>query len=245
MLKKFAYRLARLLAESVDYKLQPRFLTHDYRLGCLLTTTKIDAVIDIGANVGSFAAKLRTLNFHGLIVSFEPLSKEYEILAKRAASDPKWYVAPRMAIGAINGTSKINVAGNNVSSSLLPMNQRHLEMAPQSAYVAVEEIDVRRISDIDLHTWVPANSRLFLKADVQGFELQVLEGAERILKSIHGMQLETSFEELYDNQALFDELYDHVKRLGFRLHSMTPAMTDEKTGQLLQAMLLLIRPPAG
>lgn len=64
----------------------------------------IDVVLDVGANVGQYAARLRQGGWSGRIVSFEPLPDAHATLEAAAAPDALWEVAPRMALGASTGT---------------------------------------------------------------------------------------------------------------------------------------------
>ena len=51
----------------------------------LLAHFGIDCVVDVGANSGGFASTIRSLGYSGRIVSLEPLSGPFELLAARAA----------------------------------------------------------------------------------------------------------------------------------------------------------------
>ncbi len=87
----------------------------------LLAHFGVGCVVDVGANSGGFASTIRTLGHSGRIVSFEPLSGPFELLAARAAKDPPWE-ARRVAAGDQDCDIEINIAGNAAaSSSVLPM----------------------------------------------------------------------------------------------------------------------------
>jgi hypothetical protein len=58
---------------------------------------------------------------------------------------------------------------------------------------------------------------VLLKLDVQGFELEALRGAERVLASVDTVLTECSFVPFYSGQALFDEVRDFLHERGFRL----------------------------
>lgn len=48
---------------------------------------KVDHIIDVGANKGQYALKMRSLGYQGKISSFEPLKKAFQILQKNAVKD--------------------------------------------------------------------------------------------------------------------------------------------------------------
>ena len=128
----------------------------------------IDLVLDVGANVGQFSSELRSVGYNGILVSFEPLSAAHTALSKAADRDPKWRVHPRSAIGDHDGEIEINIAGNSVSSSVLPMTELHSLAAEGSAYVGVESVSLRRLDSI-APAYLAKARRPFLKIDTQGF----------------------------------------------------------------------------
>ncbi|HXU82134.1 MAG TPA: FkbM family methyltransferase, partial [Polyangia bacterium] len=58
----------------------------------LLAQQQIDAVLDVGANVGQYALLLRSWGYRGRIISFEPLSAQFQQLKAQADRDPAWEV---------------------------------------------------------------------------------------------------------------------------------------------------------
>src|SRR5271165_4582217 len=145
-----------------------------------LLVHKIDVVFDVGANTGQFAGNLRDAGFRGRIVSFEPSRAAHSALIKRAQRDSNWIIAPRMALGDRDGTITLNLAGNSVSSSVLPMLPSHSSAAPESRYIGCETVDLRTLDSVSPELATGAE-RIFLKLDVQGFESKVLQGAEQFL----------------------------------------------------------------
>jgi FkbM family methyltransferase len=192
----------------------------------------IDLVIDVGANFGQFAGRCRALGYKGEIISFEPLSSAYATLLQRAATDPLWTIAERMAIGDALGEVEINIAGNSASSSILPMLDSHIAAEPTSQYIQKEKVSLRRLDDVLGDT--KAGRRTLLKLDVQGFETQVLAGAANFLTSVTAVQLEMSLIPLYQGETLMLDICSQMDRMGFHLWDMDSSLRDPDTGRLLQ-----------
>lgn len=205
----------------------------DARLVAMLREHSIDVVLDVGANTGQFGEMLRAVGYAGRIVSFEPLSAARSRLLAAARNDAKWDVAEQVAIGSEDGEIEIHIAGNSVSSSVLNMLEAHSSAAPESTYVGSERVPLRRL-DVAAERFVTPESRLFLKIDTQGYEDRVLAGAPQLLARAAGIQLEMSLVPLYEGQRQFDELYQMLKGLGFRLWHVTPAFVDPRSGRMLQ-----------
>jgi FkbM family methyltransferase len=211
----------------------------DRRLAAFLRDEGIDLVLDVGANAGQYAQRLRQIGYQGRIESFEPLSDAYARVQLCAATDANWR-AHHLALGDRDGTAEINVSANSWSSSLLQVNLRHTRSAPDSVYIGTESVSVAQLDSIwDTH--VPERVRVFLKLDVQGFEMHVLRGAVRHLSQIAGIQAELSFVELYDGDAPWLDVASYLDAQGFTLVALEPGFFDHESGHLLQADAIFLR----
>lgn len=193
----------------------------------------IDAVLDIGANTGQFAEELRRAAFTGHIVSVEPLGDAFAVLERAAQEDSTW-LTHRAAVGAHAGVLTMNVAGNSVSSSVLPMLARHSDAAPQTAYVSTEDVPATTVVDL-VQRYGLEPSRTLLKIDVQGYEQPVLAGASPLLAEFAGVRTEMSLVPLYDGQVLMPEIMSHLLDRGFEMWTIEPGFVEPSTGRLLQA----------
>lgn len=193
----------------------------------------IDLVLDVGANEGQYAQKLRrVLDYKGKIISFEPLSKAYGILTQKAKNDAHWE-AMHYALGSMNGRKEINVAGNSYSSSILEMLPSHEKSAPKSKYVGKEPIEVKTLDSIFEKFSFPERN-ILLKIDTQGYEKYILEGAEQTLLRIDSIRAETSLIPLYKGELMFHDMCQLLYAKGYRLVDIKPGFYDKKTGELFQ-----------
>ncbi len=200
-------------------------------LGGLLRQEQINLVLDVGANTGQFVTDLRMAGYNGRIISFEPLSSAHAKLCMQAKEDSNWTIADRIAIGSETGVVDIHISGNSMSSSILEMLPTHSEAAPESSYVSVESVSVRRLDDIC--TLAPGD-RVLVKIDVQGFERQVMEGARHVLANSRAVISEISLVPLYEGQVLAKEIWDLLAMQGFVPWSLEPCFRHPETGRLLQ-----------
>ncbi|KBZ63817.1 hypothetical protein K875_02529 [Mycobacterium [tuberculosis] TKK-01-0051] len=200
-----------------------------------LDSLHVNVVLDIGSNTGQYAVGLRKAGYNGRMISFEPLSQPFSTLERRAAQDPLWDCR-KHALGDTDGTVSVNIAGNAAqSSSVLPMLKSHQDAFPPANYVGVEEVPIYQLDSIAPEILQPGDVA-FLKIDVQGFEKQVLAGSNSTLaSSCVGMQLELSFQPLYDGSMLIPEALDWAYSSGFQLTGLLPCFIDPRDGRMLQA----------
>jgi FkbM family methyltransferase len=211
------------------------------QLRAILDSQRINLIFDVGANIGQFGRELREhVGYAGHIVSFEPMRGAHAALTRVAAGDPGWEVAPRTAIGASSGTVTLHIAGNSASSSVLEMLPAHAEAAPESRYVGTEVVPLESL-DALAPAYLRDDSCALLKIDTQGYESEVLRGAQWTLSRVSGLHLELSLVPLYKGQLLMPELLQQIEALGFELWALAPAFVDARTGRMLQIDATLMR----
>ena len=79
-----------------------------------------------------------------------------------------------------------------------------------------------------------------LKLDVQGFELKALKGCEELLHCFYWIYAECSFAELYEGQALADEVIAWLRERRFYLTGVYNMVYDG-AGLAIQADFLFQR----
>ena len=198
----------------------------------------IKTVVDVGASRGQFASFAAHRFPEAQLICFEPLPDARAVLKNVVAGRATIHAA---AVGATAGTATLNVSGQDDSSSLLPIGHRQIEEFPGTEASTTLEVRVEVLSDLDL---VSLHGPRLLKIDVQGFELDVLKGAGANLDLFDQAFVECSFVELYDGQALADEVIAFLLARGLRLAGCFGTVCGAK-GEAIQADLLFNRRHCG
>jgi FkbM family methyltransferase len=186
----------------------------------LLSQLEIDCVLDVGANCGQFARELRGFGYRGQIVSFEPILSEFLAMKEQFKNDPRWS-GYQLALGSRAESMTISIPKLTVLSSLLEPNVL-LEPFLGESDTREEAVEVRRLDDM-----LPSisaeygTSRMFLKMDTQGFDLEVFKGAAGCLDSIQGIQSELSIQPLYKNMPPYLDALEVYEAAGFKLHNLS------------------------
>lgn len=192
----------------------------------------INLVLDVGASEGFYGEELRETGYKERIISFEPLADSFQSLKQRSAGDDKWDCY-NIALGETNSEMEMSVSGRITSSSLLPMTEAHINAMSCSATVSKELIQIRTLNSF-LGNEISAMESIYLKIDVQGFEMFVLKGADKIFDQVQAIELELSLTPLYHGGPLFMDMIKNMEVLGFMMVSLTPVFSDPQTDQLLQ-----------
>lgn len=221
----------------------PPGLTVETHLRALIPTLDVDCVIDVGGHRGEFGQRLRDSGYRGRIVSFEPLPENIEALRRRADHDPDWGVH-QMALGRDRGRMVLHVTtGTQFSSFRQPLAATINEM-PGAAVARDEDVEVRRLDEV-LDDCLPGpDSRVFLKIDTQGWDLEVLAGAAASLHRIVGLQSELSVRPIYEGMPTYREALAVMEGLGFELTGLFPVARDRHL-RLVEIDCVMIRPGSG
>jgi FkbM family methyltransferase len=230
------------IMQSIGYQITkyPEINLDLKRRMLLLNKFKINKIFDVGANIGQYALDIRKVGFDGEIISIEPLTAAYLELEKVSSQDSKWHLL-NIALGNENKETIINIAANSVSSSIREMLPAHKNSAPYSAYISQEKVTIKKLDTI-FEDYYKENDIVFLKIDTQGYERNVIDGAENSLIKIKGIQIEMSLIPLYKGEMLFPFWLEYLKVKGFELFSLENGFFDEKSGQLLQVDGLFFKP---
>jgi FkbM family methyltransferase len=190
----------------------------------VLRFLRIDCVLDVGAHRGEYALLLRSLGFRGRIVSFEPVSAVYADLATAAEHDPAWETH-RVALGSQHEKRKINVSNVSPLSSFRGLSDHGRRELPGHHCVTKEEVQVVSLDSV-FDKLIGHGERVFLKTDVEGWNREVLTGADVSLARVAGLQLELAAEPVYEGAPRYFEVLPELSARGFALTGIFPTAHD-------------------
>jgi FkbM family methyltransferase len=203
----------------------------------------INCVLDVGANRGQFAKRLRQAGYGGRIVSYEPVAELHGALTEAATHDPSWFVNP-FALGDQEGTAEINVVPGTMSS-LLSASDFGKEWSAKLRDTHTETITIRRLDDaLDEATDGLDEPRIFLKMDTQGYDLATVRGAGARLGDVLGLQSEVSCLPIYDGMPRMTEQLDAYEASGFAISAMFPVSRHRRTLRVIEFDVVMLRPEA-
>lgn len=209
------------------------FIANDYaiksHLGHLLEQLEIDCVLDIGANRGQYGQMLRSIGYQGYIVSFEPVKQSYEALSALASQDDRW-ITYRLAVGAREEQTQINLFENSFLNSCLPANPNREIFWGEMNSQRQETIDVVTLDSIypDILAQIGGDRRLLLKIDTQGFDLEVVKGGKATLAQALGVQSEVAFSPIYRGSPSYEEVIATFAALGFHVTNFFPNLGEDR-----------------
>ncbi|MHB8688602.1 MAG: FkbM family methyltransferase [Candidatus Dormibacteraceae bacterium] len=203
------------------------------RLRECLKEFRINCVLDVGANEGQFASRLRRLGFRGWIISFEPNPTAFAKLQRSRSKDARWR-GYQYALGSDHETRPFYLhADSSFSSFLRPLEQ------PRMSTV---DIDVRPLGTIlDKLIADISAPRIMLKMDTQGWDVEVVRGAAAVLPRITALLSELSVQPLYEGMTPFDAALGFYSDLGFTLYDITP-INHRSDGTVIECDCLMVRP---
>jgi protein O-GlcNAc transferase len=149
------------------------------------------------------------------IFGFEPNSRACEQLNREYGNAHRFFP---LFVGD-GGPATFHETNWAPTGSLYPPNSRLLEkfqnLAEVVTPVASHAVSTTRLDDI-----AEIGDIDFIKIDVQGSELVVLENASRVLSSAVLIQTEVEFVELYKGQPMFADVDNFLRASGFQFHTL-------------------------
>jgi len=203
----------------------------------ILRALRSRTVVDIGANRGQFALVARRTFPTAIILSVEPLDAPAARFREVFGADPQ-VLLHECAVGPERKDATIHVSRRDDSSSLLPIAPSQTAVFPGTGTAGTATVRVAPLDEFISAEQIEAPA--LLKLDVQGYELEALRGCETLLHRFAHVYCECSFVELYEGQALADEVTAWLRERGFALRGVYN-MHYDRSGRAIQADFLFAR----
>jgi FkbM family methyltransferase len=217
-------RRVRSALKALPWELIPAELIRELRFVC-----------DVGANRGDFSAAVLLVAPSARVAAVEPNPAELAVLQRRFAKEPRISLHGQAA-GSAPGKATLHVESQSELSSLRQLSARARRFHGASP-LAAREVDVVRLDDLLAHE--PEIS--LLKVDVQGFEHDVLDGAQRTLERSVCLVIEVNYEpNYYEGASGFRELYNRIESQSpLRLSCVSaPALAPDGFGAWADAVFV-------
>ena len=173
-------KLLRRIVERLGYRYfkiayQPVGLDHAHDVARFLgSATNLRVVFDVGANEGQTAEYYLRAFPCAQIYSFEPVAATYKCLVERASRLPRVRTF-QLAFADSNRTARIQLV------PVSGLNSLRNEISNGCAALPGELITIRTLDSFCAEQNI--NSIDLLKTDTEGFDLEVLKGAEAMLRA--------------------------------------------------------------
>lgn len=169
----------------------------------------IKGIIHVGAHYGEEFKEYLKNNIK-IIHGFEPVKKNYKILAENVKKlKGKIKIYP-LALGNKNQSKKkIYLSNNEAQSSSFLKPFLHLDQYPEITFDLCEIVKLKKLDDLKIK-----NSN-YMSIDVQGFELEVLKGAKKTLRKIDYIYCEVNTAETYKKNPFIKDIDNYLKKYNF------------------------------
>ncbi len=185
-------------------------------------------VIDVGAYVGGWTQTCQKIFPAARVLMVEPLAHpipRLEATAKALAG-----VEFRSALLGARQRSDVPFYEAETASSVLG------EASKQA--IPARRLSMTTLDHLTMDT--PFAKPDFIKADVQGYELEVLKGAERSIQSAEAILLEVNLLGIYEKAPLFHETAEYMGRRDFQVYDLCSFFTRPLDGALWQVDVIFV-----
>lgn len=169
----------------------------------------ISGVIHIGAHYGEEVSNYVNLGIDDIVL-FEPLKENFEVLKNNVSELNANITGYCVALGNKNQNVNMFLSSNNLESSSVLKPKIHLNLHPEVVFSGEESVEMKRLDDFSFENYN------FINLDVQGYEMEVLKGAEKTLENIDYLYCEVNRNEVYEGNAYIEEIDNYLSNYNMR-----------------------------
>lgn len=210
--------LTKKLKESL-HLLAPLELFRNEELSKLKGNVQLTA-LDVGAR-GGFDELITPIGPFVNFVGFDPDEEEICRLEGIASGNSTWKSVRYLpiALGVKSESRTLYLTRSPGCASLLPPSPEvYAAFGRENLFSVDREVAIKTIPLDDASKAYNFADASYLKIDIQGAELEVLQTGENLLRnSILTIRTEVEFQKIYKNQPVFRDVDEYLSGLGFHL----------------------------
>lgn len=176
-------------------------------------------VVDVGANEGQTARRVLAEFPRATVHCFEPAPETFKMLERNVGADARVRLE-QVACGSSVGSVDFHVTSNHWCSSVLAPS----DLGKRFYGDWYQTRQVVKVPMTTLDAWMAQRgvSRVdVLKIDAQGYDLEVLRGATRMLGAgVKAINCECQFAPEYEGCATFSQIDQFLVSQGYALHQL-------------------------
>lgn len=199
--------------------LQIYFGKHTKKLLNLLVNIQRDNklnLIDIGA-AGGLEPRWKSIRKLLKCYLFEPDERSRSLLN---IADGDIIINAALSDRATNGT--FNLCRRGQVSSIYKPNTDFINLFPDANRFDIISSEAISFNNLDNIIDVDNHDIDFIKLDVQGAEVNILKGADKVLSGhVIGLEVEVEFHPIYQDQPLFGDISELLKSKGYEFFDFT------------------------
>jgi len=208
---------------------------------------KIDAsiIFDVGANVGDITKEYSLLFPNSKIFCFEPIPNTFEGLKKRYENQNNIQCYP-YAVGENEKDVSIFETTDSANSSLLKPTKFISKSTEREMAESVAIKNTHQVKQITLNSFCKKNKIQhidLLKLDIQGTELQALEGVSDLLdeQKIDIIYTEVQFANIYEGQCYYHDVASFLYKKNYKLFDLV-YIVKGKDGKIYYGDAIFLSP---
>jgi FkbM family methyltransferase len=172
-----------------------------------------DCFVDIGANVGLFSLfASKKVGLSGTVIAFEPSQTTFNRLLENIELNGISNVKPyKLGLSDQEKVLELNISVNGYEA------WNTFVKTKSSEFTKKEQVQVKTFDDFFLENSIPTENITLIKLDVEGFELNVLNGAKKLLSQEKAPVFLVEFTDVNANEAghCCHEIYKLLNMYGY------------------------------
>ena len=193
---------------------------HHKRISKYLSELDIEKIVDIGAHKGEFLESMLKIKKVNYFYAFEPQKDIFKKLNEKFSDNQK-VILFKYAMDKEIAKKKIRINKFSMTSSLAEINEKSLYLKIKNFFTFSksnfeDEYEIQT-NTVDKFFENISLQKALLKIDVEGFEMNVIEGSQMKLKEIPFVLLENQFGNHYKNNN-FNDIIKLLSKENFKIH---------------------------